>query len=132
MASTVWSGSKTFSATSGTETLVAVPVPHRARIRAYSLVQTSGSNNGATAKLLTSKQDVTPNSDLPESSFLLETLTIANNTASVSDNNTSLAYVNRDGTPTTPQRFLYLRVTPAGSGAKDFVFSLTVEMLNTL
>lgn len=132
MASTVWSGSKTFSATSGSETLVAVPVPHRARIRSYSLVQTSGANVGATAKLLTSKQAVAPNSALPESSFLLDTITISSGVASASSNNTSLAYVNRDGTPTSPQRFLYLRITPAGSGSKDFVFSITVETLNNL
>ena len=132
MASTVWSGSKTFTVASGTETLVAVPVPHRARIRSYSLVQTTGANNGATAKLLTSQQTTTPNSALPESSFLLDTITIPNNAASVANNNTSLAYVNRDGTPTSPQRFLYLRITPAGSGNKAFVFSVTVETLNNL
>lgn len=132
MASTVWSGVKTFSAVSGSETLIAVPAPHRARIRSYNLVQTSGTNDGATVKLLTSKQTTTPNSALPESTFLLDTISLPNGQAVVANNNTSLAYMNRDGTPTSPQRFLYLKITPAGSGSKDFVFSVTVETLNNL
>lgn len=132
MSSTVWSGSKSFTAASGTSTLVAVDVPHRAVIRSYNLVQTSGANNGATALLLSSNRATEPNSNMPEASFLVETITLPNSAANVAVTNTSLAYVNRDGTPTSPQRKLYLKVTPAGSGAKDFVFSLTVETLNNL
>lgn len=132
MSSTVWSGSKTFSATGGESTVVAIDVPHRAVIRSYNLVQTSGATVGATALLLSSNRETAPNSDLPESSFLVETITLPNSASNVAVTNTSLAYLNRDGTPTSPQRKLYLKVTPGGSGAKNFVFSLTVETLNNL
>lgn len=132
MSSTVWSGSKEFSATGGSATVAAIDVPHRAVIRSYNLVQTSGANNGATALLLSSNRATEPNSNLPEASFLVETITLPNSAANVAVTNTSLAYVNRDGTPTSPQRKLYLKVTPGGSGAKTFVFSLTVETLNNL
>jgi len=132
MSSTVWSGSKQFTANSGTGTLVGIDVPHRAVIRSYNLVQTSGANNGATALLLSSNRAEEPNSLLPEASFLVETITLPNAAANVAVNNTSLAYVNRDGTPTSPQRKLYLKITPSGTGEKTFVFSLTVETLNNL
>lgn len=132
MSSTVWSGSKEFTATGGESTVAAIDVPHRAVIRSYNLVQTSGANNGATALLLSSNRATPPNSTLPENSFLVETITLPNSAANVAVTNTSLAYVNRDGTPTSPQRKLYLKITPAGAGAKTFVFSLTVETLNNL
>jgi hypothetical protein len=127
MSSTVWSGSKDFSANGGEATLVAVDVPHRAVIRSYNLVQTSGD-----ALLLSSSREKEPNSGLPEASFLVETITLPNAASNVAVTNTSLAYLNRDGTPTSPQRKLYLKVTPGGSGAKNFVFSLTVETPNLL
>lgn len=127
MASAIWSGTKTFSAASGEETLVAVPMPHRGILRGYSLVQTSGANAGAAAALYTSKQDATPNSDLPAETFRVVTLTIPASQAQVSDADTAIAYLNRDGTPTNAQRYLYLRITPAGTGSKNFVLSVTVE-----
>lgn len=132
MSSTVWSGNKSFTATGGQATIVSIDVPHRAVIRSYNLVQTSGTNSGATALLLSSSRETLPNSELPEASFLVETITLPNAAANVAVVNTSLAYVNRDGTPTSPQRKLYLKITPGGSGAKNFVFSLTVETLNNL
>jgi hypothetical protein len=39
----------------------------------------------------------------------------------------SVAYQNRDGTPTLPQRFLYLWIKPKGTGAKNFALTVTVE-----
>jgi hypothetical protein len=127
MASTIWAGEKTFSATSGEESLVAVPMPHRGILRGYSLTQTSGTNAGFTAALYTSNQATTPNSTLPAEAFHVVDITAANTVSKVDNHNTSLSYINRDGTPTNPQRYLYLRITPAGSGAKNFVLSVTVE-----
>lgn len=132
MSSTVWSGSKEFTAPSGAATLVAIDVPHRAVIRAYNLVQKSGANNGATALLLSSNRADAPNNALPEESFLVESITLPNAASNVAVTNTSLAYLNRDGTPTSPQRKLYLKITPGGTGVKGFVFSVTVETLNNL
>lgn len=124
--STIWSGETVFEATSGSETVVTINVPHRGVIRGFSLSQTSGANAGAAAALYTSKQDTAPNSDLPAEAFHILDITLPT-AAKVDNHNLNVAYLNRDGTPTNPQRYLYLKITPAGSGAKNFVFSVTVE-----
>lgn len=127
MPSTVWSGTKTFSADSGTASVIAIPMPHRATLRAYSLVQTSGANNGATCKLLSSKRDTEPNSLLPEDNFLVTSFSIDNGQSSKSETDVQFSYLNRDGSPSNGQRFLYLKITPTGSGQKEFAFSVTVD-----
>lgn len=127
MASTIWSGETTFEATSGAQTVVPIRVPHRGIIRGYSLTQTSGANAGATAAIFTSKQDTAPNSALPAEAFHILDITLPA-AAKVDDHSAEVAYINRDGTPTNPQRYLYLKITPAGSGAKNFVFSVTIEV----
>ena len=127
MASTIWSGETTFEAASGTQTVVPIRVPHRGIIRGYSLTQTSGANAGAAAALYTSKQDTAPNSTLPAEAFHILDITLPA-AAKVDDHSAEVAYINRDGTPTNPQRYLYLKITPAGSGAKNFVFSVTIEV----
>jgi hypothetical protein len=127
MASTIWSGETSFEATSGAQTVVPIRVPHRGIIRGYSLTQTSGANAGAAAALYTSKQDTTPNSTLPAEAFHILDITLPT-AAKVDDHSAEVAYINRDGTPTNPQRYLYLKITPAGSGAKNFVFSVTIEV----
>lgn len=126
MASTIWSGETVFQAASGSQTVVPIRVPHRGYIRGYSLTQTSGANAGATASLFTSKQDTAPNNTLPAEAFHILDITLPA-AAKVDDHDVEVAYVNRDGTPTNPQRFLYLKITPAGSGAKNFVFAVTIE-----
>jgi len=126
MASVIWSGETSFTATGGEQLVVPIKVPHRAILRGYSLAQTSGANSGATAALYTSNQATAPNSTLPESAFHLLDITLPT-AAKVADRKTDLAYINRDGTPSNPQRFLYLKITPAGSGEKNFVFAITVE-----
>jgi hypothetical protein len=134
MASTIWSGSKSFSAASGTETIVPVPMPHRGILRGYSLVQLNGGDNKFDADLYSSNQETAPNSELPAEAF--HVLSLADFADVVSDpdvvaiaENTSInvAYQNRDGGPTLPQRFLYLWIKPNGSGNKNFVLSVTVE-----
>lgn len=126
MASTIWSGETSFSATSGSQSVVTINVPHRATIKGFSLTQTSGANAGATAALYTSKQDTAPNSTLPAEAFHILDITLPS-AAKVDNHSLDVSYVNRDGTPTNPQRYLYLKITPAGSGEKNFVFSITVE-----
>jgi hypothetical protein len=126
MASTIWSGETTFEATSGAQAVVAIKVPHRGIIKGYSLSQTSGANAGATAALYTSKQDTAPNNTLPAEAFHILDITLPT-AAKVDNHSTDVAYINRDGSPSNPQRFLYLKITPAGSGAKNFVFAITIE-----
>jgi len=134
MASTIWSGTTTFTAPSGTETVVPVKMPHRGILRGYTLVQTTGANNKFEADLYSSKQDTLPNSALPEEAF--HVLSLADFADVVSDQDVvaiaenssiNVAYLNRDGSPSNAQRFLYLRITPNGSGSKNFVLTVTVE-----
>lgn len=124
MSKLIWSGSKTFtSAGSGSEETFAISVPHRGELQAYSLVAADGGSTGNfTAALYTSKQDTAPNSALPADAFKILSFT----QAAASDNSTQIAYVNRDGTPSNPQRYLYLKLTRSG-GSKSFVFSVTIE-----
>lgn len=121
MPSTIWSGTTTFSATAGQESVIPVPMPHRAILKGYSLVAADGTTPNFNAALYTSKQDTPPNSTLPAAAFLL--LSFTQTAAAANDLNVS--YLNRDGTPTNPQRYLYLKITPATT--KDFVFSVTVD-----
>jgi hypothetical protein len=134
MASTIWSGTTTFTATSGSETIVPVKMPHRGILRGYALVQTSGGNNKFEADLYSSNQETEPNASLPAEAF--HVLSLADFADVVSDpdvvaiaenSNINVAYLNRDGSPSNPQRFLYLWIKPNGSGAKNFVLTVTVE-----
>lgn len=124
MPSTVWSGSKSFSVPAGSASVVSIPMPHRGILKGYNLVEAAGGATGNfTATLYTSKRDSAPNSDLPEATFKL--LSFDQTTAA--DEDLNLSYLNRDGKPSTPVRYLYLKITPAGSGTKNYVFSVTVD-----
>jgi hypothetical protein len=114
MASTIWTGKKEFSAPGGSQTVVAIPAPARGVLRGYALVQLTGAAGSSTADLYTSQKT-------PENLYHLVSLSAAENNA------LSLAYHNQDGTPSLHQRYLYLRITPAGTGAKTFALSVTVE-----
>lgn len=127
MSNIIWSGETVFSATGGQQTVVTVKVPHRGTIKGYSLSQTSGATAGASGALYTSKQDTAPNSALPAEAFHVLDVTLASGAQKVDDHKTDISYINRDGTPTNPQRYLYLKLTPAGTGAKNFVFSITID-----
>lgn len=127
MSNTIWSGKKEFTAASGSETVVAVPAPARGSLRGYTLVQLNGAAAGITASLYTSTK-------APEEIYHLINLTTsatvtadADVPAILENNNIDIAYQNRDGTPSLHQRYLYLKITPAGSGTKSFVLSITVE-----
>lgn len=134
MASTIWSGTKAFSANSGAETVVAIPMPHRGILRGYSIVQRTGAKAGFEADLYASNQQTEPNASLPAESFHVLSLSDFADVISdpdvvdIAENSSiNVAYVNRDGTPTNPQRYLYLWIKPAGSGSKDFAMTVTVE-----
>lgn len=127
MAATVWSHAQSFTADSGSATVVPIRMPYRGVLRSYSLIQTSGTNAGATAKLLSSNRETAPNSTYPEDSFIVTTMTVAANSASTAQESLNIAYQNRDGDPSNGQRFLYLKITPAGSGNKGFTFTVTIE-----
>lgn len=134
MASTIWSGSKTFTAPSGQETVVAINAPHRGILRGYTLVQTSGNDDKFDADLYSSNGETEPNASLPAEAFHVLSLSdfadvVADPDVVAITENTSVnvAYMNRDGSPSNPQRFLYLWIKPNGSGNKNFVLTITVE-----
>ena len=79
-------------------------------------------------------QEKEPNASLPAESFHVLSLSdfadvVADpDVVDIAENsNVNVAYLNRDGTPTNPQRYLYLWIKPSGSGSKDFVLTVTVE-----
>lgn len=134
MASTIWSGTKAFTAASGTETVIPVPMPHRGILRGYSLVQRTGAKAGFEADLYSSNQETEPNASLPAEAFHVLSLSdfadVINDpdVVQIAENsNVNVAYMNRDGSPSNPQRYLYLWIKPSGSGNKDFVLTVTVE-----
>lgn len=99
-------------------------MPHRGILKGYSLVAADGGATGNfTATLLTSKRATAPNSELPEASFKL----LSFDQAAPADEDLNLSYLNRDGKPSTPVRYLYLKINPAGTGTKNYVFSVTVD-----
>jgi hypothetical protein len=130
----IWSGTTTFTAPSGSETIVPVKMPHRGILRGYALVQTNGGDNKFEADLYSSNQETEPNASLPAEAF--HVLSLADFADVVADpdvvaiaenSNINVAYINRDGTPSNPQRYLYLWIKPNGSGSKNFVLTVTVE-----
>lgn len=139
MGSTIWSGTTQFSVVSGEESVVPIPCPHRGILRGYSLVQVDGNDDGIeNAELYTSSQQTEPNASLPEEFFHLVTLTDLGEVVEDPDvpevyesNQLQIAYMNRDGSPTNPQRFLYLRITPSGEPesepVKNFAITVTIE-----
>lgn len=127
MAATVWSNTQKFTVAAGSATVVPIRVPYRGVLRGYSLVQTSGATGGATAKLLASNQETEPNSTYPEEAFVVTNLTIASGQAATAQESLNIAYQNRDGDPSNGKRFLYLKITPAGTGNKDFALTVTIE-----
>jgi hypothetical protein len=134
MASTIWSGAKTFSANSGVETIVPIPMPHRGILRGYTLIQRDGTKTTLAADLYSSNRESAPNSSLPAETFhVLNLVSAATITADadvvdiVANPNTNIAYLNRDGSPSNPQRYLYLAIKPTGTGVKNFVLSVTIE-----
>lgn len=134
MSSTIWSGTKTFSAASGQETVIPIPMPHRGVLRGYTLVQRTGGKAGFSADLYSSNQETEPNLSLPAEAFHLLSLSDFADVVEDPDvvdiaenSNVNVAYLNRDGTPSNPQRYLYLWIKPGGSGNKNFVLTVTVE-----
>lgn len=124
MSQLIWSGSTSFTSVGdGSEETVTLRVPHRGELRGYSLAAADGSSVGTfTAGLYTSKQDTAPNNALPADAFKI--LSFSQTAPAASD--IEVAYLNRDGTPTNPQRYLYLKITRSG-GAKAFVFTVTID-----
>jgi hypothetical protein len=134
MASTIWSGTISFAAVSGQETVIPVPAPHRGILRGYALVQTTGADNKFDADLYSSNQETEPNASLPAEAFHVLSLAdfadvvVDPDVVAIAENtDVNVAYLNRDGTPSVPKRYLYLWIKPNGAGSKNFVLTVTIE-----
>jgi hypothetical protein len=132
MPNNVWSGSLDFEVPDGEETIVVIPAPVRGSLRGYTLIQTSGTEEGFEAALYTN--DVEPE----EIYHLVDLVASAENTtdddvvAIVESTVLDLPYINRKTTTANPVRALYLKITPLGEGSaslsnKGFTLSITVE-----
>jgi hypothetical protein len=124
MASNIWSDSTVFSVPAGQESVVSIPAPYAGELRGVVLTDTDGSSSGFSGGFYTSQQNTAPNSTLPASSFLVKSFTVTGN--ELAERELNIAYKNRDGDPSNHQGYLYLRITPGGTGTKNFVATLTV------
>lgn len=127
MPSTVWSGSKTFTAPSGEESVVAIPAPARGILRGYTLVQNTGADDSFDASLYSSNKTPEEIYHLLNLADVAEVTSDADVVALAENNLLNVAYQNRNGTPSLHERFLYLKITPGGTGGKSFTLSITVE-----
>jgi hypothetical protein len=127
MAGKIWTAAQTFSAESGKESVITLKAPYRGILRGYRLAQTNGLLRGAAASLYTSNQETEPNSTLPAEKFRVLSVELAVGAAKIENHFSRISYANSDGTEEAPQRLLYLKIMPYGSGPKSFTFSATVE-----
>lgn len=119
----IWSGFVNFSAAGTGATVVQVPAPPRGILRGYRLVlNNGGALPNFTAKLYTSNP-ANPAHNKPKALFEVLSFT----QAASSDDDVDISYLNKDGTPSLPQRLLYLEITPGDNTARDYVFSVTVR-----
>lgn len=127
MASTIWSGSKTFTAPSGEESVIPIPAPARGLLRGYTLIQTSGAADSFDAALYTSHKTPEEIYHLLNLTDMAEVVADSDVVAIAENNVLNVAYQNRNGTPSLHERLLYLKITPTGTGSKSFTLSVTVE-----
>lgn len=119
----IWTGYVNFSATGTSPSVIAIPAPHRGILRGYRLILDNGNAlPNLTAKLYTSNPDSPAGG---ENKSLFEVLSF--NQAAAADDTVDISYLNKDGTPSLPQRFLYLEITPGDTTARNYVFSVTVR-----
>jgi hypothetical protein len=122
-------------ASSAVDSYHTIPFPHRGQITKLLAVQSSGNAEGFAVELYNSA-DAVPEGGSASSSagdgrardnFVIIPEVTAGGGATTLHEAGSYNYSNRDGSPTNPQRFLYLRITPEGTGDKDFTVTLTVD-----
>lgn len=133
MAGTIWTGEKTFIVSGSETVLIPVPAPHRGILRGYRIIQTSGPDGGMAYSIFTSKKVADFDPDSPASDGLRKQLELVQGSVAamgdgIGDPDLNLAYINRDGTPTNPQRFLYVEVTPAlPENTREYSITITIE-----
>lgn len=121
----------------GQETCIQLRTPHRGRIVAIKMEQLAGADVACDFELFTSIKACPPGNSLSSES-LSESVEGPRSAYSVfgtkqmiagtpvHENEHEYYFTNQDGTPTNPQRHLYLAMRPEGSGIKQF--ALTMEM----
>lgn len=126
-----------FSAPGGEETVVELRVPWRGIINTVRLNQVSGVEVDAAFRLYQSRCAANPGgscgseelpSDPDSYSVFGEKERTANTPFAEFEKN--YPFVNKDGTPSNPQRRLYLSIEPEGSGDKEWSLSMEIDTSN--
>lgn len=121
-------------AAAGDDSFHEIAFPHRGELTKLIVVQVEGDLDGFEAELFNSLE-VLPGSssssasgDHSNTAYVIVPTEVAGVGASeITITDQKFPYVNRDGTPTNPQRKLYLRVKPEGAGDKKFCVTLGVD-----
>lgn len=124
-------------ASSGADSYHIIPFPHRGQITKLLVVQSSGNADGFAVELYNSEDAVPADSSLSSSSsagdgrsrdnfVVIPEVAVGGGATALHESGT-YSFANRDGSPTNPQRFVYLRITPEGSGDKDFTVTIAID-----
>ena len=113
-------------------------VPHRGSIERFVIEQISGSLDGFTVDMFDTREicppsgseSVAASTEVGERMHkVFPTKSVDEGEVAIEDFDGSWEYVNRDGSPALPKRYLYLRITPGGdaSAEKKFDMALTIR-----
>jgi len=121
--------------TGGVEEHVALSFPHRGTIKQVRMVQVEGTEEGFDFDLYNSRQPMEnaegeSESDAgsfvdPRTCQIIPTQDTAGDSV-VIDSPNGYPYCNADGSISVPEKFVYLRLSADGTGAKTFQLSLTM------
>lgn len=112
-------------AVSGVRSVHKLAFPHRGVLRRFAVVQQSGNLDGFTAALYNSNK-VSEVADAHQYN-IIPAESVPAGEAVLALHGLQHGYVNQDGTPSLPQRWLYLELTVNGSGTKEFDVTLAQE-----
>lgn len=124
----------TLEVEAGEESFHRIGYPHRGELKRFVVTQIEGSAVGFDVDLHSSKDVIPPGSSSSASgsgtggpgNVVIATQTAAPG-ADINLQDQKISYFNADGTPTNPQRYLYLRIEPTGSGTVKFDVTIASE-----
>ncbi len=126
------------TAPSGEDSFHELRYPHRGVITSLTVKQVDGTKSGYEFDLYRSQQvlpevegssssAVTPAVD-PALFEIVPTQTVAPAGDTIQLTNVEYPYQNADGSPSNPQRRLYVRLKPSGTGTKTFQIAITATL----
>jgi hypothetical protein len=133
------SGPHTLEATGAEESCTAIRVPWRAIVRAFKFNQVAGVAANCAFELYTKSEACPPtgssessSGQLPHDRSMYSVFGEKSFTAStpLAEYDKNYPYVNQDSKASNPTRLLYVRILPAGTGAKTYELALELEVSN--